>query len=271
MQPFRYEGEFILSQPKDILVEDFIALRKTSKGRRFVPYLRLRIDEFDVVLDGYDAIWEFFDVIQPNMYRTMIQAGMLGKLDLPHSFREEIQILIDESQIEWVCFQYDKKPFVVPNTRPKETLEAHTCVSVWNCTMKDDNAPSLGYISRMWLPFNSNGKKQGFSHFVPSYVYGEHPQMCIAQELKTDDLWRVATIIYANNGADYRIAPNKYFTMYGEFTRMGLYIIQMSVHMAEVSYDITNTLPNKDKTGMYSRERDKLEYDRYIFQIGGKN
>ena len=102
MQPFRYEGSHILSQPKHIVVEDFIALRKTSKGRRFKPYLHLRIDEFDVVLDGYDAIWEFLDVIQPNMYRTQIQAGMLGKLDLPHTFDKEIQALIDESQVEWI-------------------------------------------------------------------------------------------------------------------------------------------------------------------------
>ena len=55
------------------------------------------------------------------------------------------------------------------------------------------------------------------------------------------------------------------------FKRMNKYITQMSYHMAEIAYDITNTLPNKDNAGMYSQERDRLEYDRYIFQIGGKN
>ena len=267
MQPFRYEGAYILSQPKDIVVEDFIALRKTSKGRRFKPYLHLRIDEFDVVLDGYDAIWEFLDAIQPNMYRTMIQAGMLGKLDLPHSFDKEIQALIDESQVEWICFNYDKRKFIIPNTRAKKAIKAYISTTVHDCTMEDDNAPLQGYLAKLWLPYNMKGSQ----FLCRSYVYGEHPQMCIAQEVMSN-MWRVSTIIHANCGADYRIAPNKFFNpTIGEFTPMTQYITQMSYHMAEIAYDINNTLPNKDRLGMYSRERDRVEYERFIFQIGGKN
>jgi hypothetical protein len=270
MQPFRYEGAYILSQPKHIVVEDFIALRKTSKGRRFNPYLHLRIDEFDVVLDGYDAIWEFLDVIQPNMYRTQIQAGMLGKLDLPHTFDKEIQALIDESQVEWICFNYDKKKFVIPNTRPKRKIEAHIASTVHDCTMVEEGwrwKPE-GCIAKMLLPFNNKDLRTR----CPSYIYGEHPQLCIVQEIKVKT-WRVSTIIHANCGADYRIAPQKCYwnpEMDG-FKDMNNYITRMSFHMAEIAYDISNTLSNKDRVGMYSRERDRLEYDRYIFQIGGKN
>jgi hypothetical protein len=243
MQTLRIAGEWLVTEPSEITVADFVSWRKTKGGRKFDPFAVLKAGAHTIVLDGYEDVWGFLDVIQPGMYRSSVNAAMSGRIEGVVYFADELQILIEESAAENLLFSYVRRDVVqIPND--VHVLEdAYVSTSVCECTSETQLFANLPhYVATLDLPLRGRDDAKRF----PFAVIGEHPQYVLASEV-----W-IQTLCYNPHGRDvrpFRMTPNKGEDMVRDLT----------FRLSERTY--AGTGDNRDSPGMWTMERDRLEHD----------
>ena len=243
MQTFRLAGEWLITEPSDITVTDFVAWRRSPKGRKFSPFLLLKVGEHDVAIDGYEAVWAFFDAIQPGMYRSSVNTAMSGLMPEVTSFIREAQTLIDESAVQDLLIQYTRVDGLqIPNDY--HTVDVcYSAICIRDCsTQHAANSDLPGYNRSLSLPFRG---KEGLD-YLDVAVFGENPQFVLA----TDS--RVCAIAYNPHGRDLR--PHRWSAP----SDMRAAITFLSHTMSERRY--LSPGDNRDAP-MFTLERDALEHD----------
>ena len=117
-------GKHLFAKPeRHIIVKDFQAWRLVQRGerkrRRFSPQIVLQVGGYEIVLQGYNAVWDFLDCLHQGLRRTELNALMKGYAFDVQQFTviEELQFIIEESKVEYVCFDVEESGFAKANRR----------------------------------------------------------------------------------------------------------------------------------------------------------
>ena len=122
--PVLIAGRYLFAKPeRHITVTDFQAWRLIQRGdrrrRRFSPKLTLDIQGYTVVLQGYNAVWDFLDCLHSGLLRRNLNYLMKG---YEWGASEELQILIEESSRDYICFDLVESGFAKADTRKRLLL-----------------------------------------------------------------------------------------------------------------------------------------------------
>lgn len=128
-------GKYLFATPeRHIAVVDFQAWRLIQRGdrkrRRFSPKLTLDIQGYTVVLQGYNSIWEFLDCLHTGLMRKGLNHLMKG---YEWGASEELQVLIEESKTEYICFELQENGFAY--ACKKERLVLPTKKGQMDCSL----------------------------------------------------------------------------------------------------------------------------------------
>ena len=255
METIRLLGEWLIAPLDDIEVVDFQCWRRGGKRRSFSPFLHLRVGQHDVMLDGYGSVWSFLDAIQPDMYRSMVNAAMKGDVEGIISFSNEIRALIDESQVPIITIQYEAKYMKIPNDI--RGLDCYLAKSVRPNEKQEvsDRHQRLDFIVKIDTPFRN---KDGIQ-YLPTRIYGQHPQIVMVRE--HPDSETITSFAYNPQGKDLR---------FYKMVRTSDSIIAKEILNSMIYSVSENTYPrvegdNQDSVGMHTYERDTIELDRTYF------
>lgn len=253
MHTMRLHGEWLICPLDEIEVVDFQCWRKNGrKKRNFSPYLHLRVGAHHVVFDGYESVWSFLDVIQPDMYRTIVNSAMKGDLDIPF-FRYEVEAFLKESHLDLLTIQIYRKKIQIPNSN--KSMDCYIAKDVLANEIIASDILRHDFIVKTYTPYRS---KNGIE-YVPTEIYGSHPQYAMLMEV--DSTYIAQSLVYSPNGADFR-PIRTHATDDIDFAKDVLN--DMIFRMTEHEY-AQNDFDNKDAIGMRYIERDSIEHERFIF------
>lgn len=257
METTRLLGEWLIAPLNDIQVLDFQCWRKKPKARRrvFNPFLHLKVGEHDVVLDGYDSVWAFLEVIQPDMYRSMVNAAMKGDVEGVISFAKEVESLIEESQVSLIIIQYEAGYIRIPNDiRGLDCYIAKDFAESQIYKEVSDKYLRLDFIVKIDTPYRY---ATGDVAYLPTYIYGSHPQLVLVRE--SGDRRIITGLAYNPNGQDVRFVDialaSSDSISYTEAFNRALYCA------TETEYPLLEG-DNRDSVGMLTKERDEIESHR---------
>jgi len=259
METLRLLGEWLITPLTDIQVIDFQCWRRNSAARRrtFEPFIHLKVGQHDVVIDGYDSVWSFLDTIQPDMYRSMVNAAMKGDVE-DVIFARELVDLIEESEIDMLIIQYESKRMRVPNDIRviEDCYIAKSFAVSQQQTEVSDKYQRLDFIVKIDTPYRDT---HGL-HYVPTYIYGSYPQLVLVREYQEGLL--ITSIVYNPTGKDVRLFRKNYWS--GDNTTFFLNnnLPEMARCVNEIEYPRLEG-DNQNAIGMLSRERDDIEAERF--------
>lgn len=239
----------------DIEVIDFQCWRRGGKRRSFAPYLHLRVGQHDVVLDGYDSVWSFLDAIQPDMYRSMVNAAMKGDVEGVISFSDEVRALISESQVPIITIQYEAKFMSIPNDIRGIDCYLATSIRPTEKQEVSDKYQRLDFLVKIDTPFRT---KEGIM-FLPTRVYGQHPQIVMVREHDGREI--ISSFAYNPHGKDLRF--HKMVSVSDPILAND--ILNNLIYSCSESEYPRMTGSNQDCIGLHARERDSIELQRTIY------
>ena len=255
---FRWMGEWIIAPLLEIEVADFQAWRKTNKrgqGRLLHPYVELRVGEHRVILDGYDDLWAFLDIIQPNMYRSYVNEAIKGRLFKEGIFfMEELKSFIAESQVQHIGFHYENTTFAIPNTRPSDSIKGAYLVK----DMYDATCLREGYD--LITPCRYKGKGIVMHDTI---IDGMHPNLVVIQR-NSHDSFNLHCIIYNPHGCDIR-TTTAFFKIEKDIKDTLVSVKKQVIILHNTRW--TNGIDNQDRIGMTVSERDSLEFKRFFHRV----
>tara|TARA_R110002012_G_scaffold85476_2_gene213094 strand:+ start:3993 stop:4796 length:804 start_codon:yes stop_codon:yes gene_type:complete len=258
METLRLLGEWLITPLTDIQVIDFQCWRRNSAARRrtFEPFIHLKVGQHDIVIDGYDSVWSFLDTIQPDMYRSMVNAAMKGDIE-DVIFARELVDLIEESEIDMLTIQYETKRMRVPNDIRviEDCYIAKDFRATPVETQVSDKYQRLDFIVKIDTPYRDT---HGL-HYVPTYVYGSYPQLVLVREYQEGLL--TTCIVYNPTGKDIRLCRKNYWSPDDTAFFLNNYLPEMARSVNETEYARLEG-DNQNAIGMLSRERDDIEVGR---------
>ena len=175
MTPFIYADEWVYAKASDLQVEDFTCWRKTGKkGRKRMPFLHLKAGVYDIVIDGYKAVWSFLDALLDTPPRRPFNDLMSGHMENA-TFFAELQWFLANSE-KTLCFEGSLGKGVAVANSDKTIRHAHYVSSVFSAGCSDvfGLASSFAHIL---VPV----RKADGIHFVETDVLGADPQYVFAR------------------------------------------------------------------------------------------
>ncbi len=178
LTPFSYCDEWVYAKASDLQVEDFTCWRKTGRsgggGRKRIPFLQLKAGVYDIVIDGYKAVWSFLDALLDMPPRKPFNDLMAGNMENANFYTELRWFLANSDKI--LCFEGSLGKNVAVANSDKTIPNAHYVSSVFNAGCSDvfGLASSFAHIL---VPVR---KKDGI-HYVETDVLGADPQYVFAR------------------------------------------------------------------------------------------
>ena len=253
MTPFKYADEWVYAKASDLQVEDFTCWRKTGKGRKRMPFLHLRAGVYDIVIDGYKAVWSFLDALLDTPPRRPFNDLMAGNMENA-DFMGELRWFLANTE-KTLCFEGSLGRDLAVANSDKRITNAHYVADVFNAGCADvfGLASSFAHIL---VPV----RKSDGIHYVETDVLGTDPQYVFA---RADGV--LATFVSEPLGRpNYR--PYRR-TVFPHPPSMKPAAEQMHHMMSE--QDFKRTIHHRNKpAGMYDIEID--DYEFAIFCNGRK-
>lgn len=218
---------------------------RSPKGRRFEPYIELLAGPYRLVINGYEQVWDFIDAIQPDLYRTSVNACMKG--DMGINFKEVLANFLDESEQETIIFSYEKLPIVAVPNSDKFIENAYV---IRNTESFQDSTLPLRLLP------------SGYEdEYLDAEIYDNHPNYTVIQEW--DNKFAVSSFVVAEHEQkmDIRPFPLERFSNL-EDARKRAY--ERIGHMNEQDYTLSVNHLTKHKGGMLTIERDYFEYSNFL-------
>mgnify|MGYP003137083806 CR=1 FL=1 len=204
-------------------------------------------------------VWSFLDTIQPNMYRSMVNAAMKGDVE-GVIFANDLEKLIQESEIDMLTIQYQGQDyFKVPNS--VRSLKCYIANDFRETAIQKpaDEYLRHDFIVKIDTPYR---EVNGDINFYPTNIYGYYPQMVLVSEM--NEKVSVSTLIYNAEAADFR--PHGVTML--PYERVGRYLrenLPSTLHVLSEKTFVCSSQDNIDVPNMQTRERQDIEVSRKSF------
>ena len=240
---FVYADRYVYAKTSELQVADFTAWRRSGKkGRLFRPFLHLKSQEFDIVIDGYHKMWAFLEVLLGKVPRTMLNHCMKGNIE-GVMFEDELRHILDAKDGEdtMLCFDANYEQFAVPNS--DKTLNAYLTDSVRNAETGLPDYPT--YTPRY----------DGETKWLPTRIHKADPQYVF--ERNDGFLYAFVSVPH---GPNYRYLNAAHFDDADDFRSAASH---MAFYVQERGYFVNTKGLRMNNGAMYDLERDRLESELF--------
>lgn len=246
---FVYADRYVYAKTSELEVADFTAWRRSGKkGRLFRPFLHLKSQDFDIVIDGYHKMWAFLEILLGKVPRTMLNHCMKGNIE-GVMFEDELRYILDAKDGSYthdimLCFDTYYKPFAVPNS--DKTLDAYCSDSVRNAETGLPDYPT-------YTPAFS-GRTIGVV-WVPTHIHDADPNYVFQRR---DGF--LCTFTSVAHGPNYRYINAAHFDDLNDLDSAAHH---MAYYVQEHAQVVNTDGLKMHSAVMYDLERDRLEIDLF--------
>ena len=251
-----FEDRFLFARPNEITVSEFTAWRRTGHGKRkFIPFCIINVHGLDLIIEGYDAMWQFLDCLHPKLPRNGVNASMKGDMLYEHGivFQTELQELINESDNPYLRFDISViGRFRFPNSNDV-AYDALKVDSVSDASVKEQIDLSLSELQGFIGWFNYPTKTEHFR----TAIYNVSAKNRFILIHTTSDGFLISTTI--SRGKKGNIRPTR--------TKRVMSLDSLTDLFSVVAKQVENYEYNEVDFGllagdMFFKERDSIEYNR---------
>lgn len=246
---FVYADRYVYAKTSELEVADFSAWRRSGKrGRLFRPFLHLKSQEFDIVIDGYDKMWGFLEALLGKVPRTMLNHCMKGDIE-GVMFEDELREILKATDGSYthdimLCFDTYYKQFAVPNS--DKVLDAY-CVQI-DVRNAETGLPDY----RIYTPAQ-NG--EWGVQWIPTRIHDADPNYVF--ERKDGFLCTFVSVV---DGPNYRYINAAHFDDANDLDSAAHH---MAYYVQEHPQAVDTHALKMHNGIMYDLERDRVEIDLF--------
>jgi hypothetical protein len=263
MRPFRLEGEFFYANREDVNILFFSAWERNLR-MRFKPQIIIGVGAHRIFIEGYREVWDFLDIIQPNLPRRFTNASMKGDTlrlmgEEWRPFEKDLQDFITESECEVFAFRCSARGNpLTGRDMNMESLDAAKKPKRIIAFLKRNKelTKCLGDVFPLRLYYRD---KEGVE-CVDGFICGDYPHLTVVRfpnGLRHQP--HICTVAYYPKSLDTRPEPAKLTCSAKEALEEAVRRVEMSCNSGWVSHPYEGF---EAGVGMLTRERDSIEVMR---------